>query len=390
MGLTTIDAVQSASIICYAIAAVGCIYALAAAWLTRDFAASSAAPAEAGNAPGITILKPLHGAEPGLYSHLASFCAQDYPGPVQILFGVSDPNDPAIPIARRLISDFPELDLELVIDGHRHGTNRKVSNLINMAPRAKYDVLALSDSDIVVDRDYLKNIVAEIDKPDVGIVTCLYRGTTSASPWAHLAAAGIDHHFVPSVLVGLKLRLARPCFGSTIAIRKDTLAMIGGFQAVVEELADDYVMGDLVRRAGLTVAIAPFTVAHHCTHRTAWELFKHELRWARTIRFLDPVGYLGSAVTHALPFALLGTLLGGITPASGLVLVALACRFTVQVQVDRAFRRQGRRLWIGPVRDVLSFAIFLASFLGRAVEWRGHRYKVEPSSKFVYAGEAKP
>jgi ceramide glucosyltransferase len=377
-----------ASVACCAAAVLGCAYALFAAWAACEFIPST--PARAASYPAATILKPLYGAEPDLYANLARFCAQDYPSPVQIVFGVSDPADPAIAIVRELIANFPDCDLKLVINSHRNGTNHKVSNLINMLPEARHDLLVISDSDIIVDRDYLRNVVANFDSQGVGLVTCLYRGiATVDSLWARLAAAAIDYHFLPSVLVGLKLGLAKPCFGSTIAIRATTLAAIGGFEAIVEQLADDYAIGALVRRAGLTVAIPAYTVAHACTQRSALDLFRHELRWARTIRFVDPLGFTGSAITHALPLALLGLLLGNFTLAGVIVLAALTCRFALQMQLDRTFRLRDDSFWMGPIRDTLSFAVFVASFFGRGVEWRGHRYNVQADNTLAYAGEVE-
>ena len=213
-------------------------------------ASSERRPRRLANCPAVTILKPLHGLEPNLYANLAGFCAQDYPSPVQIVFGVDDPADPAIAVVRKLIADFPDRDLTLVINARRHGENRKVSNLINMARQALHEVLVVSDSDIVVAPDYLDHIVAALAQPGVGLVTCLYRGAAAAGIWSRLSAAAIDYHFLPNVLVGLKLGLAAPCFGSTIALRRKTLAEIGGFEAVADQLADDYALGALVRRAG--------------------------------------------------------------------------------------------------------------------------------------------
>jgi len=386
-GFSLTNAADWAAVICYAAAVLGCLYALAAAWAARGFAHAAPAPAKA--YPPVSILKPLHGTEPNLYANLARFCAQDYPSPVQIVFGVADPADPAIAIVRNLIAAFPDRDLQLVVNARRHGSNRKVSNLINMAGQARHDVLVISDSDIIVGPDYLSSIVASLDGPGVGLVTCLYRGAATIGPWARLAAAAIDYHFLPSALVGLKLGLAEPCFGSTIAIRKKTLAMIGGFEAVVEQLADDYALGALVRRAGLSVAIPSMIVAHDCTQTTALDFFRHELRWARTIRSVDPLGYAGLAITHAVPLALLGVLLGGMTPAATIVITALACRFILQMELDRAFHLRGDFYWMGPLRDIASFAVFVASFFGRGVEWRGHRYGVQAGNTLAYYGEVE-
>jgi ceramide glucosyltransferase len=292
-------------------AVLGCAYALAAAWIAGRFGRTAIMPAA--RYPAVTILKPLHGAQPQLYGSLAGFCAQDYPSPVQIVCGVADPADPAIATVRDLITAFPQADLELVICSRQHGANRKVSNLINMCVEARHDVLVISDSDIVVDRNYLKTIAASLGQPGVGIVTLPYGGIAAAGLWAEFAAAAIDYHFLPNVLVGLRLGLATPCFGSTIAIERPTLAAVGGLEAVADYLADDYALGALVRGAGLTVAIPGATVMHVCTERSLRELFVHELRWARTVRAIDPPGYAGLAITHALPLAVLAAVLGGMT-----------------------------------------------------------------------------
>jgi ceramide glucosyltransferase len=362
-------------------AVLGCAYALAAAWIAGRFGRTAIMPAA--SYPAVTILKPLHGAEPHLYGTLAGFCAQDYPSPVQIVFGVADPADPAIATVRDLIAAFPQADLKLVVCSRQHGANRKVSNLINMYAEARHDVLIISDSDIVVDRDYLRTIAANLGQPGVGIVTLLYGGIAAAGPWAEFAAAAIDYHFLANVLVGLKLGLATPCFGSTIAIGRRTLAAVGGLEAVADYLADDYALGALVRGAGLTVAIPSATVMHVCTERSLRELFVHELRWARTLRAIDPPGYAGLAISHALPLAVLAAVLGGMTLASlVLIAAAVACRYNLQLAIDRILLRQ-RFFWRGPLRDALSFATFVTSFFGNAVQWHGHRYRMRPESRIV-------
>lgn len=376
-----------ASAVCYAAAALGCGYALFAAWAARGFARRATPPA--GDYPAVTLLKPLHGLEPDLYDNLAGFCVQDYPSPVQIVFGVDDPADPAVGVVRRLVADFPGRDLTLVIDARRHGENHKVSNLINMARQARHEVLVLSDSDIVVAPDYLKHVAAALAQPGVGLVTCLYRGAAAAGFWSRLSAAAIDYHFLPNVLVGLKLGLAAPCFGSTIALRAKTLAAIGGFEAVTDQLADDYALGALVRATGQTVAIPNTIVAHVCSEQSARDLIRHELRWARTIRSIDPAGFAGLAITHALPIALIGLVLGGINPAGLIVVAALACRLLLQSEIDRALRLRGGLFWLGPLRDVLSFAIFVGSFFGRGVQWRGHRYGLRAGNRLAYYGEVE-
>jgi ceramide glucosyltransferase len=382
-----------ASAVCYLAALAGSAYALFAIWAARDFARRPRpSPAQC---PPVTILKPLHGAEPDLYANLASFCRQDYPAPVQIVFGLADPADAAAAVVRKLIADFPDCDLELVINARRHGANAKVSNLINMQPTARHEIIVIADSDIAVPPDHLANVVANLGEPGVGLVTCLYRGLGATGIWSRLAAAGIDYHFLPNVLVGLKLGLATPCFGSTIALTRATLAKLGGLQLVADQLADDYALGMAARHAGLQVAIAPFIVTHVCAEQSLRELLLHDIRWARTIRAVDPFGFAGLAVTYAVPFAVIGFLLGGLTPAAWVVAAALACRFALQAELHRLFQLsngwsifQGH-FWLGPIRDVLSFVVFVASFCGRGVEWRGRRYGVRADSTLARYGEAE-
>ncbi|MBO0717488.1 MAG: bacteriohopanetetrol glucosamine biosynthesis glycosyltransferase HpnI [Rhizobiales bacterium] len=383
-----------ASAFCYFAALAGSAYALFAIWAARSFVRRPR-PVALANCSPITILKPLHGAEPDLYANLASFCRQDYSAPVQIVFGLADPADPAAAVVRRLIADFPDCDLELLINARRHGANAKVSNLINMQSAARHDTIVIADSDIVAPPDYLTDVVANLGQPGVGLVTCLYRGVGATGIWSRLAAAGIDYQFLPNVLVGLELGLATPCFGSTIAVTKVTLTKLGGLQSVADQLADDYALGMAARRAGLKVAIAPFIVTHVCAEQSLRELLLHDIRWARTIRAVDPFGFAGLAVTYAVPLALIGLLLGGLTPATSVVAVALGCRFALQAELHRLFQLgngwsiSGGHFWLGPIRDVLSFVVFVASFCGRGVEWRGRRYGVRADNTLARYGEAE-
>ena len=383
-----------ASAFCYLAALAGSAYALFAIWAARDFARRPR-PMSLANSPPVTILKPLHGTEPDLYANLASFCRQEYPAPVQVVFGLADPADPAAGIVRRLIADFPDRDLELVINARRHGANAKVSNLINMQPVARHETIMIADSDIVIPPDYLINVAANLGQLGVGLVTCPYRGVGATGFWSRLAAAGIDYHFLPNVLVGLKLGLATPCFGSTIALTRTALTKLGGLQSAADQLADDYALGMAARRAGMHVAIAPFIVAHVCAEQSLRELLLHDIRWARTIRAMDAFGFAGLAITHAVPLALIGFLLGGLTPAALVVAAALACRFALQAELHRLFQlgngwniSQGH-FWLGPIRDVLSFIVFVASFCGRGVEWRGRRYGVRDDNTLARYGEAE-
>lgn len=362
-------------LICTAFSTMGCVYALFAAVCLRRL--TTHAPSVARSPyPSVSILKPLYGAEPRLLENLSSFAQQNYGGSFEVLFGVQAPSDPAVNSVNELMERQLGAPLKLVVNSALHGPNRKVSNLINMARVACGDVIVLADSDIRVGREYLSNVIEALDRPGVGLVTCLYRGLSVAGPWSRLSAMAIDYHFMPSVLVGLRLSLAKPCFGSTIALRRHTLDRIGGFEAFADCLADDYAMGAAVRSLGYDLAIPPIVLDHTCFEASFSELLAHELRWARTIRRVDPLGFAGSAVTHPVPLALLVLLLVPDSIGVGLLVASLACRLLVQIQADRVLGSGARRFWWGPLRDILSFAVFLASFWPGGVSWRGHRYVV--------------
>ncbi len=360
-----------------AIALVSAAYAVGAVFLAGSLrAARQRSPAKY---PPVTLLKPLHFDEPRLRQNLESFCTQDYPAPIQIVFGIQDPLDPAARIVADLKRDHPGLDIELVIDTRIYGTNRKVSNLINLVERAKYDVLVQSDSDIAVAPLYLRTVVASLEQANGGAVTCLYTGAALPNLWSRLIAMGINYQFIPNVLVGTALGLATPCFGSTIALRKGLLRRIGGMEAFSNLLADDYEIGRAVRQSGNRMTVAPVVVSHTCAEQTGHDLIMHELRWARTIRMLNTQGHWGSVITHALPLALIGLLLSGFTLFGGAVLAAtLAARLAVKWRLDRVLGVSAGPAWLLPLRDVLSFGIFLGSLFGGNIRWRGARFLVAP------------
>lgn len=361
------------------LAVVGCLYGLVSAWLGGRFAAMPAPRLpEGATRPSVTILKPLCGLEPNLYQNLATFCRQDYEGPVQIVFGVQNAADPAIGVVERLRSAHPNLRIDLVIDARQHGSNRKVSNLINMSERIAHAVIVLADSDMVVAPDYLERLVAELSQPGVTGVTCLYHGVpANRGVYAHLSALAIDVQFLPNVLTGTGLGLAKPCFGSTIAFTAESLAKIGGFQRIRNDLADDYELGEALRGLGGRVAIPNFSIGHTCVDTEISGLWRHELRWNRTIRNVDPAGYAGSVVTHAFPLALIGALLPGAgSGALTVAALALACRVLLCIRLERAFGLQPHPYWLLPIRDILSFMNFSWGFVSGAVTWKGHDYRV--------------
>jgi len=328
----------------------------------------------------VTILKPLHFEEPGLKQALSSFLAQDYGAPIQFVFGVQDGADPAIKVVRALKDENPQADIELVIDTELHGTNRKVSNLINMNRVAKHDIIVLSDSDISVRHDWLDRIVNALSGEGVGAVSCLYAGKPSAGRWSMLSAMGSSYEFLPNVIAALSFGLAAPCFGSTIALRRSTLDAIGGFRAFTNRLADDYEIGRAVRAKGLKVSIPAFTVDHGSAERDWMELYRHELRWNRTTRIIDPIGHTGSLITHAIPLALFGVMVNDFSFVSAAILgTTFASRLVLKWCIERKFATYAGPAWALPVRDALSFCVVVASFFAEDVHWRGSRFAVSPS-----------
>jgi ceramide glucosyltransferase len=356
----------------------GTIYFLLAASVVTRFMAVPLLPAI--DRPSVTLLKPLHFDSPGLERDLDTFLSQDYEAPIQIVFGVQNAKDPAIAIVEHLKARHPNIDIELVIDARAYGHNAKISNLINMVERARNEIIVLSDSDISVPRDWLSKLVGELLQPGVGAVTCPYTGLAGASAWSTLAAMGTSYDFLPSVVFGTWWGIAHACLGSTIALRKATLAQIGGFEAFRDFLADDYEMGRAIRHRGLRVAVLPYAVSHRCTEQSIAELLSHELRWSRTIRVLRPFEHFGTLVTYPIPLALAAmALLGGGFFGIAAVIATIGARIVLKSSVERAFKTCAGPLWLMPIRDIISFAVLLLSFFGQKVAWRGARYAVRPS-----------
>jgi ceramide glucosyltransferase len=363
------------------IALIGVGYAALAALLVLRFMRAER-PAPPHYAP-VTVLKPLHQGEPGLEQNLETFFAQDYPGDLQIVFGVHDEADPAVAVVQALQVRYPDRDTAIVADTALYGANAKVSNLINMLPAARHDILVLSDSDIAVSPLWLRQVTGALERPGVGIVTCLYTGEPEHGEhwlWSALSAMGTSYEFLPNVVLGTSLGLTAPCFGSTIALKRETLDEVGGFDAFADYLADDYEMGRAVRAKGYTLAIPALGVGHTAAETTMGELFRHELRWTRTIRLVNPVGHLGSVVTFGFPFALISALLTGFSPVSLWALgLTLAARLFLKYRIDGIFGTYAGPYWLLPLRDLLSFAVFVTSLFGETVHWRGSRFAVEPT-----------
>ena len=335
----------------------------------------------------VTVLKPLYGGEPGLYENLLSFLDQDYPRQ-QLVFGVRSPEDGALPIARRLIADRPSHDITLVVDPRVAGRNLKVANLVNMLPAARYDTLVFADSDTRVGPDYLATVTAPLHDRETGLVTCLYKGRPTGGLWSLLGALHINFGFLPGALLGEALSTGGGCFGATIALRRTVLDRIGGLAVVCDELADDHRIGAAVRELGLKTVLSPYVVEISVSEHSFKCLWNHEVRWARTVRAMAPVGFVGSVVTHAVPVAALAALGCGFS-AVALWFLAVSCllRWTTAAFTTRILCLPIAGLWLLPLRDFLSFAVFIGSFCGRRVSWRDQLFRIEPSGRIVVDGD---
>ena len=334
--------------------------------------------------PAVTILKPLCGDEPGLYEHLRSFCAQDYPC-FQVVFGVRDATDPALATVRRLIAEFPSLPIDVVIDPRQHGDNYKNSNLMNMLDRARHAVLVFADSDADVGSDYLGFVTAPLLEQDVGLVTCIYRGVPTPSIWSRLSAMYINEWFMPSVLLAWLFGHQSYASGQTLCLRRDTLEAIGGLGNIANHLADDYRLGELVRALGLKIVLSPYEIEAEHHEPSMGSLMRHQLRWMRTLHILRPLSFRFIFLTFSQPLALLGILLVALASAAGIPAWSwglFAVTLCAQLALHLAHRLRRDRpmlvdLFLVPVRDALLCCIWWQSFFISRVTWRGSEFNVD-------------
>jgi ceramide glucosyltransferase len=330
--------------------------------------------------PPVSILKPLKGIDPEMYENFRSHCLQDYPE-YEIIFGVSDPDDPAIKLVEQLKSEFPQNPIRLMVCPRQLGTNTKVSNLAQMLPEARYDYLVVNDSDIRVEPNYLRRLLAPLADSGTGLVTCLYRGVANSTLGSRLEALGISTDFCPGVLIARELEGSKFALGSTMAFRRPDLAAIGGFDALVDYLADDYQLGRRIAALGLKVELSDVVVETFLPRYTASEFLTHQLRWARAVRDSRFWGYFGLGISFGLVWALLTLILAsGAGWAWELLGVTVAMRFAVALFVGgRLLRDRYVMRWLPmiPLRDAIAMMVWLMSFAGHTVSWRGELFKLQ-------------
>lgn len=342
-------------------------------------------------APPATIFKPVRGADAEAYENFASFCRQDYPE-YQIIFGVREENDPVVPIIRKLIADFRERDIELVISPDEIGYNAKVSNLQNMYAKAKHDVLLVVDSDIRVEADYLRRVIAPLLQQHVGMVTCLYRGTNATTFAGLLENIGISSTFGPEVCSSRALEGIAFALGSTIVMRRGLLERIGGFPALADYLADDFLLGNYAAKEGYEVVLSDCVVEHVSGPDTLAAMLKHQLRWGRSTRISRPWGYRGLILTYGVATALAALFAWDFSSFAlqlfaATMLIRFLPVFTVGVWGLKDFTL-ARYFWLVPLRDLITFCIWVVSFVGDEIEWRGVKFRVLPGGKLAPLDEA--
>jgi ceramide glucosyltransferase len=352
---------------------------------------SRSRPDEDGSVAPATIMIPLYGADFNAYQNYAGFCRQDYPA-YQIVFGVRDPGDHSVPIVQRLIEEFPDRDIALVVSDNTIGQNLKVSNLHNMLERVKHEQIVIVDSDIRVRPDYLRRVLAPLTDERVGLVTCLYRAAEAPDFAAKLEAVGIAAEFTPGVLMAWMLEGVKFALGSTMATTRTRLEAIGGFRALADYLADDFILGNLIAQSGYEVHLSNHIVETAMQPVGLAGMLRHQLRWARSTRISRPMGYLGLILTYGTALALL-CLVADRASMFSLILLAstLFVRLTMGWLIGVRWIRDKTLMhyfWLLPVRDLLSFAIWCSSWVGKRVEWRGRLFEVERSGKMTQVNSA--
>jgi ceramide glucosyltransferase len=353
-----------------------CLWGAARFLQARKAADKSVRPAQA-----VSILKPLRGTDPEMYESFRSHCLQDYPE-YEIIFGVSDANDPAIQLVQQLKAEFPQCPIRLMVCPERLGSNTKVSNLAQMARQARHEYIIVNDSDIRVDPDYLSRVLVPLTDPAIGLVTCLYRGIANATLGSRLESLGISTDFAAGVLVAQTVENGiRFGLGSTLAFRRRDLQAVGGFETLVDYLADDYQIGSRIAALGLNVKLSDVVVDTFLPKYTLRGFFDHQLRWARTVRDSRFWGYVGLGLTFGLPWALLALIFSrGAAWAWALLACTAVMRFAVAVVFGKYVLKDGqamRSLALIPVRDLVALLIWIFSFAGHRIVWRGDHFSLE-------------
>jgi ceramide glucosyltransferase len=346
-------------------------------------------PRSVGPQPGVTVFKPVRGQDAATRECLASFVRQDYAA-VQVLFGAADPDDPVLPTLRELQAASTH-QVEIINCPEQLGLNPKVSVLRQLEPYARHDIWVVADSDVKWGRDFRATVVAPLGATGAGLVSCPYRAGAAKTLGSRLEALTISADFMPGVTVAHYVEGIRFALGATMIFPRESLARIGGFAALADFLADDYQLGWQMHRSGAEIAVIPYVVETADPEMSLKDYLLHQLRWVRTYRICRPKGYLAYGITHALVFSLAACLAAGLTPAAlGLLGAVLAVRLWLAWYSERRCLKgslTATAFLLLPVKDIFSFGLWLVSFLGQEVTWRGARFRVTPEGKLEPAGD---
>lgn len=330
---------------------------------------------------GVSILIPVDGVEPTLFENLVAYCRLAHRGPVQVVVGSLDPRDAALATARAVAAQYPGADFAIVAGAKILGPNRKASLLVALAAHARHPIVAAVDSDVCVPRDYLARTLPTLLRPNVGLVSCVYRAPANHTLAQAYEALCVNTDFCPSVLLASALGRRDLALGASIILRRTTLQRIGGFAALVDHLADDHRLAEIIDAVGESVALAPCVVESDPNPATIGAALRHQLRWARTVRACAPWGYRANIVTHGVTFALAALAAAPVLPAwiAALSLAVVALRLAAAVASTWSLgARLDATLALLPLRDLVATAIWCASFAGNEIEWRGRYYRVGP------------
>jgi ceramide glucosyltransferase len=332
--------------------------------------------------PPVSVLKAVHGNEARLKKNIESFFLQNYPE-YEILFAADEADDSALPVVRDICTRYPHIPSRILVTGAPPWPNAQNYCYHRLAQEARYDILVTSDSDVEVGPDYLRDVVPPLLDPHVGALTCLFRGKSAGGFWAYLDAIGQSVEFTAGVLMSNLLESTKYCLGPTTEVRKDSLARIGGFAGVREYLSNDFVVGNFIYKAGFEVVLSGHVVDHVCSPKTFRQMWERQLRWAMGTRYSRPMGHLGSGLTFAMPYGLLGLIaalaLG--RPALGLILLAVAvvnriaqCWIVGWWAARDPIAR--RTALIYPLRDLHGFIVWCASYIWNRSLWRDTKYEL--------------
>ena len=339
--------------------------------------------------PSVSLLKPLHGSEPGLEANLESFFLQDYPA-YEIVFGCRQESDPALDVVRAVRRRHPQVPVKVVFSGEPEQPNAKVCSLQKMVEAAGSDYLVISDSDVRVTPEYVREVTRPLLQSEVGMVTCLYRGVPSGGLWSRLEALGMSVEMTAGVVVADMLEGLKFALGPTMAIRRDVLEEMGGFGVLADYCADDFVLGQRVFESGKQVVLSHYVVDHVALHQRCTASLQHQVRWMKSTRFSRPKGHIGTGLTFAMPFGLLG-LVAGIAMGDPLLGLALFLYAALNRMVEAMLAGWGvvrdplalRCFWLYPARDLLGFFLWCGSFINTSIVWRGERYRLEMGGKMI-------